>query len=122
MNPITLYQDYIDQVWNKNNPNIVDKYIDPKFVVHLLGIKKDCSGVNWVKQDLVRIHSQFTNFKITIKKIISQSDCTSAVLNLDAELDKDLYHMNEIVIYQIKNDKFIEAWEIGTDWVVNFSH
>ena len=109
MNPITLYQDYIDQVWNKNNPNIVDKYIDPKFVVHLLGIKKDCSGVNWVKQDLVRIHSQFTNFKITIKKIISQSDCISAVLDLDAKFDEDFYYMNEIVIYQIKNDKFIEA-------------
>lgn len=121
MNPITLYKDYIDNVWNKNNPNIVDKYIDSKFVVHLLGIGKDVSGINWVKQDLARIYSQFTKFRITIKKIISQPNCISAVLNLDANFDKDSCHMNEIVVYQIKNDKFVEAWEIGTDWVIKFN-
>lgn len=111
-----LVRSFIEEVWNSNSPEKANYYIDPNFTIHLLGGKKDSSGIEFVINNVKTAHEKYRNLHIKIEDIIEEGDKTVCRLLLTAIIERKLVSSREFILHKISNGKFIEAWSLGSIW------
>ncbi len=116
MTPKILIKEFIDVVWNKNNPSLISKYIDKDYIVHLLGSGNEGNGIEWVKNNVIDTHKEYPNFQIIVVNTVCEDDVVVSQLHLSSTKNGHVIASDEFILHKIKNNKIVEAWSLGNQW------
>ncbi len=96
-----IFQEFIDEVWNKNSTESIDKYIAADCVVHLLGSNKDGVGINWVKNNIITSHQKYPSLTISVEDIVVEGNKISSMLQLASTIGDKKRTCRELILYRI---------------------
>ncbi len=107
-----LIRDFVREVWNNKRIHEIPKYIDKKYVAHLLRSHNVLRGIEGVKNNVLTSHNSSQKFKIKIDNMFAEKNKVISLITLQ----RGNKILKELIIHKISNNKIVEAWSIGGDW------
>lgn len=108
---------YIEEVWNKANPALVDELMAPEHVCH--GLRTEVFVTrDMVKQAVMEYREPFTDYRITIKDMVAEGDRVASWIQMTGARREDGKQccLDELIIHRIRNGKIDGSWSIGSEW------
>ena len=108
-----VVENFIKTVWNQKKLELIPQFLSNSYIAHKLGAGGEVRGIEEVKLNILDCYVKFKNFKISINNMIEEKNMISSwiVLHDGARI------MNEIIIHKLSNNKIVEAWSIGGNWL-----
>ncbi len=81
---ITVFQDSIEQIWNKSDSSAIERFIAPNYIGVDPAEPEVISGIEGYRQHFFRLTSAFPDTFITIDHIIGMNDQVAARYTVEA--------------------------------------
>jgi steroid delta-isomerase-like uncharacterized protein len=69
----TLFRDAIEEVWNKRNLDVADRYFATDVIVHH-PLDRNLHGLDGLKQFPIAFHAAFSDLNVTIEHVLADRD------------------------------------------------
>ena len=118
---VQIVHDYLEQAWNGQNVDLVERFFVPGPVIHYLprGLPP---GLDGVRENLRRTIGTFPDFAIAIDDTVAEGDKVVVRLTFSGTHEGGFYGMpatgksftiSAIAIARLADGKIAEWWQIG---------
>jgi len=113
-----LYRRYMEDMWNKHDPSVVDRYLSPDFIEHNPRLP---SGLAGRKQFVASVLAAFSDYHADVQQVLAEGDMVVARVvwtgTQDGPYDGRPPTGNKLVFstadfLRIENGKFVEHWDV----------
>jgi predicted ester cyclase len=113
-----LYRSYIEEVWNKRNPSIADRYLAVNLIEHNQHLP---SGLGGRKQFVTAVLAGFSDYHAEIQDVLADGDKVVARVLWTGTQDGPFLgrpatgkklRFSTADFFRIENGKFVEHWDV----------
>ena len=118
-----LIENYHCEVLEKNNLNLIDRYITLNFILHTPYLAYPLKGREKFREFMTDVFSAITDLKVTTNEIIVEGNHASARWTIEGISTRDFMNIpaggdsRAICImtnYHVRRGKIIEAWSVDS--------
>jgi predicted ester cyclase len=101
---------WFEEVWNKNNPAVIDELLDENVITH--GLDAEGKGIEAFKTFYKEFTENFKDIHVQVEQVIMEDDYEVARCSASAiqKMTGRKVEFTGVVINKIKDGKVIEAW------------
>ncbi len=116
----TMIRKVFEEVWNKNDFSLIDKFYAPEYIAHVAGSPRDIEGPEQFKQ-FVALHGVMTSeLHFSVDDLIAEDDrvatrwtatSTTASGLIAGGRGGQTVTVTGISIHRLVNGKIVESWD-----------
>ena len=113
-----LYRNLMEDVWNKRQPNAIDRYLAANFIEHNKNIPADFEGR---KRFVTALQTGFSDYRAEIVSVIAEGDMVVARVVWTGTQDGPFQgrpptgnklRFSTADFFRVENGKFAEHWDV----------
>lgn len=116
------YRAYIDAVYNKHDPEAIDKFFSPSVKVHSVAPDAEGGdGTAYLKELAKNLIAAFPDVKLTVDEVIQEKDRIAARVTIEGTHKGEFAGIKptgrtvkaaNFAVYRVENGKIAEVWSL----------
>jgi len=116
------YRAYIDAVYNKHDPEAIDRFFAPSVKVHSVAPDAEGGeGTTYLKDLAKSLISAFPDVKLTVDEVVQEKDRLAARVTIEGTHKGEFAGIKptgravkaaNFAVYRLENGKIVEVWSL----------
>lgn len=116
------YRQYIEAVYNKHDPEAIDRYFSPSVKVHSVAPDAEGGeGTGYLKDLAKNLIAAFPDVKLTVEEVVQEKDRLAARVTIEGTHQGEFAGIKptgravkaaNFAVYRLENGKIAEVWSL----------